>query len=50
MNNEHFKYYLAYRKYSICNTQNLCYLNAKEDGTLFFPLILSLVQFTRAHT
>lgn len=31
-------------------TLRICYLNAKEDGTLFFPLILSLVQFTRAHT
>lgn len=38
MNNKHFKYNLVYMKYttSICNTQNLCYLNAEEDGTLFF--------------
>lgn len=31
-------------KYTICNIQNLCYLNAEENSKLvFFPVILSLV-------
>lgn len=44
MNNTHFKYNVVHMKYTICNIQNLCYLNAEESGKLLF-FLSSYLQF-----